>query len=149
MALVKAKGVNGVKVHRATGSGETFVYYTSMDQGLLARVPVSPVTAERLPADAPVEIIAGGLTPDDFALLPDGSVYLTTGANNTVAHVAVDGTVNTVAGSLESLQLASSTACQFGPGGKLYVTTAGGLEGAVNGTLFGPGNIVEINLGLT
>ncbi|KAI3399830.1 hypothetical protein diail_5627 [Diaporthe ilicicola] len=149
MAPTEAKGVNGVKVHRARGSGETFVYYTSTDQGLLARLPVSPLTSERFPASVSVEIIASGLTPDDFALLPDGSVYLTTGANNTVAHVAPDGTAHTVAGSLGSLQLASSTACQFGPGAKLYVTTAGGLEGAVNGTLLGPGSVVEVDLSIT
>ncbi|KAJ0104147.1 uncharacterized protein J7T55_000498 [Diaporthe amygdali] len=147
MAPVESNGVNGVKVYRPRDSEETFVYYTSTDQGLLARVPVSSVTAEKLPADAPVEIIAGGLNPDDFALLDDGSVYLTTGANNTVVHVALDGGIETVAGSLGDLELASSTACQFGPEGQLYVTTAGGLEGAVNGTLLGPGNVVLVNLG--
>lgn len=149
MAPVGSKGVNGVKVYRATGSGETFVYYTSTDQGLLVRVPVSPVTAERSPADAPVEVISDGLTPDDFALLPDGSVYVTTGAQNVVLHVALDGSVEVVTGSLGSLTLASCTACQFGPEGKLYVTTAGGLEGPVNGTLLGPGSVVEIDLGVT
>lgn len=147
MAPTEATGVNGVHVYRPNGSGETYVYYTSMDQGLLARVPVSRITAARHPSNASVEIIASGFkSPDDFALLPDGTVLLATGKSNTIVHVALDGKVEIVAGSSGSLVLASSTACVLGRGGELYVTTAGGKEAPVNGTLTGPGSIVEIDL---
>lgn len=161
MAPISNNGANGVKVLR-TGPNDhyhyntTYVYYTSTDRGLLGRIPVDPITA--LPSatfggDAGAEIIATGLgEADDFALLDDGGVVLATGSNNTVVRVGLDGSVRTVAGSQDSLELASATACQFGArnvkgtGRTLYVTTAGGEEGSVNGTC-AAGSVVAIELG--
>ena len=150
MAVTESTGVNGVHVYRHRGSDETYVYYTSTDQGLLARVPVSPATAQRWPPNASVEIIASGFTsPDDFAILPDGSVFLATGKNNTLVHVGLSGRSKTVAGSQGSLVLASCTSCALGANERVYATTAGGEEAPVNGTLTGPGSIVEIDFGVT
>lgn len=142
MASDGGVGVNGVKVARS-GDEQTWIYYTSTEQSLLARIPVDPVTAA--PRGA-AEIIATYLgEADDFALLGDGGVVLATGSNNTVVRVGLDGDVVTVAGSVGSLELASATSCQFGSDEKtLYVTTAGGAEGAVNQTLEGPGSVVAI-----
>lgn len=115
MARITDNGVNGVKVLRS--SRGTFVYYTSTDQSLLARIPVDPVTAKAL---GPVEVIASDIgAVDDFALLSDGSAVIATGVNNTVVHVSLDGRVETVA------EVMSGTACQFGVNGELYVTTGG------------------------
>lgn len=147
-------GVNGVKVLWPRSDGETtpsqvYVYYTNTNQALVARVPVNVETGTALGV---VEILTQGNEllgqPDDFALLDDGSVIVATGAANTLVHVGLDGAVMTLAGSQGSLELASSTACQLGPDGRvLYVTTAGGAEGAVNGTLYGPGKVVAVGLG--
>lgn len=135
MARIEGNGVNGVKVLRSSGE-TTHVYYTSTDQALLARIRVDPVTAR---AQCPAEVIAGDIgAVDDFALLPDGSVVVVTGVNNTVVHVDLDGSVGTVAGSAESQELASGTACQFGKGGVLYVTTGGSAAA---------GSLVAVDLG--
>lgn len=121
MARISENGVNGVKVLRS--SKETYVYYTSTDQSLLARISVDPVTASAL---GPADVLACDIgAVDDFALLSDGSAVIATGTNNTVVHVGLDGIVKTVAGSADSQEVASGTACQFGANGVLYITTGG------------------------
>ncbi|KAF3766057.1 hypothetical protein M406DRAFT_256349 [Cryphonectria parasitica EP155] len=149
-------GTNGVKVYRprlddpssssSSADNKTYVYYTSTNQGLLARIPVDPATTI---AAGPVHILAGGFSnPDDFAVLDDGSAVLATGPQNTVVHVALDGTVTTLAGSADELVLASSTSCTRGrDGGKVFVTTAGGFEAKVNGSVVGPGSVAGFDLG--
>lgn len=155
MAPVTANGVNGIKVLRggAGDDGSAYVYYTSTDLGLVARVPVDPAGAVPRPRGE-VEVLARGLGEvDDFALLGSGGgVLVATGWNNSVVHVGLDGRVETVAGGPDSLQLASTTACQFGgaarsgEGGRtLYVTTAGGSEGPVDG-LTTAGSVVAVDL---
>lgn len=161
-------GINGVKVLRpaelghtggpttSTTTTTTYIYYTNTDQALVARIPVDPQTAELLSTasttSTAVEVLASGNKllggPDDFALLADGGVMVATGAANTVVRVGLDGSVTSVAGSEGDLELASSTACRFGQDGRvLYVTTAGGAEGLVNGTAYGPGSVVAVTFG--
>lgn len=156
-------GINGVKIRRSSSSPQhslssdeetaTYLYYTNTDQALVARIPVDPETTEPIltRTNTTAEIFASENellgAPDDFALLDDGSVVVATGAANTVVHVSLDGTVTTIAGSKGSLELASSTACQIGRDGVLYVTTAGGEEGLVNGTLYGAGSVVTVDFG--
>ncbi|PSR94534.1 hypothetical protein BD289DRAFT_136467 [Coniella lustricola] len=172
MKPVSSIGVNGVKVFRsspastdcslchqsraaataATARAETkiantttdtaYIYYTSTEQSLLARIAVDPVTATPL---GPAQILASGLgEADDFTLVvedqaqeqeqeqedEDGcthntssevtAVLLATGRNNSIVLVGLDGNVVTVAGgssnsnSSESLALAGATACHFG-----------------------------------
>lgn len=121
MARVDDNGVNGVKILRS--SKEAYVYYTSTDQSLLARIPVDAVTAR---ASGPAEVIASDIgAVDDFALLPDGSAVIATGSDNTIVHVSLSGSVETVAGSAESQEVSSGTACQFGEDRVLYITTGG------------------------
>lgn len=116
MARINNNGVNGVKVLRSSKGG-TFVYYTSTDQSLIARIPVDSVTAD---SPGPVEVISRGIgAVDDFALLSDGSAVIATGANDTIVHVSLDGGLEPIA------EVASGTACQFGANGILYVTTGG------------------------
>lgn len=151
MAPVTANGVNGVKVYRTREGerAETYIYYSSTDRGLLARILVDPITGVAANVNASVEILATDLgEADDFALLKDGGVIVATGSNNSVVKVGLDGSVQTLAGSLGSLELASATSCQFGKDEQvLYVTTAGGTEGPVNGTLETSGSIVAVRLG--
>lgn len=120
MACVYDHGVNGVKVFRSRE--ETYIYYTSTDTALLARVPVDPVTAFAI---GPVEVVARDLDAvDDFALLSDGSAIIATGANAVIMHVGLNGNVTIVA------ELAYSTSCQFGRSGELYVATGGSAAAA-------------------
>lgn len=150
MAPKASNGVNGIKVFHAPDNQGTYIYYSNTDQSLLARILVDPTTACPL---AGADILAGDLgEADDFALLDDGGVLLATGGNNTVVHVGLDGSVEAVAGSQNSLELVSATSCQFGMKredgqGTLYVTTAGGEEGLVNGTLFAAGSVVAVEIG--
>lgn len=161
-------GINGVKVLHPPNSrcddgydneddddtsedAKTYIYYTNTNKALVARIAVDPGTGVPLSNTTAPEILTSGNAllgaPDDFALLNDGSLFVATGSTNTVVHVSLDGNVTTIAGSQGDLQLASSTACQLGWDGKvLYVTTASGEEGAVNGTLYGPGSVVAVEL---
>lgn len=132
MARIDNHGVNGVKVHRSSKEGGTFVYYTSTDQSVLARIPVELVTPRAL---GPAEVIARDIgAVDDFALLPDGtSAVIVTGANNTIVHVSLSG------GGVETVaEVASGTACQFGADGMLLYVTTGGSEAA--------GSVVAVDL---
>lgn len=150
MAPKTSKGVNGLKVFHAPDDQGTYVYYSNTDYSLLARIPVDPITAFPLGS---ADIIAGDLGgADDFALLDGGGVLLTTGGNNAVVHVGLDGRVETVAGNQNSLELVSANSCQFGAKREdglstLYVTTAGGHEGRVNGTLSAAGSVVAVEIG--
>ena len=129
MAAITRNGVNGVKVHRSCGG--VYVYYTSTDASLFARIPVDPITAQAVGA---VQVLARDVgAVDDFALRTDGSAFISTGVNNTVVRVGTNGSVEIVA------EIASGTACQFGEGGQLYVTTGGS---AAAGCIFA----VDLNL---
>lgn len=129
-----------------------YIYYTNTDGALVARVPITSGTIED-PSTVQPEIIAtndtlpGGAAPDDFAMLDDGSVIVATGEANMVVHVSLNGTLTTLTGNKGDLELASSTACQLSKDGKVvYVTMAGGEEGAVNGTVYGSGSVAPVEL---
>lgn len=133
-------GVNGVKV---LGS---FVYYTNTAREILCRVPVD----DNANPSGAVEIVAEGLFQDDFTILPGGTAYVATNAQNSIVRITPDGNATVVAGNLGSLELASATSCQFGrttqDSETLYVTTAGGMASPVNGTLMEPAAIVAVDL---
>lgn len=124
MAPTSSNGVNGVKVLRAP-KDTAYVYYTSTDQALLARLPVDPVTIR---TQGPAHIIARDLgAVDDFELSgADGSAVVATGGGNAIVRARLDGRVETVVESAVSQGVANATACRFGKGGGvLYVTTGG------------------------
>ncbi|KAH6962748.1 hypothetical protein DER45DRAFT_609087 [Fusarium avenaceum] len=72
-------GVNGVHT-----LGE-YLYFSSFDQGVFARVPISPIAL----ATGPVEILARDITfGDDFALSPSGAyAYLATNGPEEVLEI--------------------------------------------------------------
>jgi hypothetical protein len=78
---------------------------------------------------APIEIAAGRLCADDFALGMSGSLYITTHPEHTLVRLDPSGARATLAGPEQGM--IGSTACAFGraPGDEkaLYVTTYGGF----------------------
>lgn len=133
-------GINGLKVH------DDFVYFTTTSTSKFGRIPLH---RDASPAGL-VEIIAT-TQPflDDFILDRDGTAYATTNANNSVIKIEPDGRVSQVAGSDTSLELAGDTALAWVDGFKeraLYVSTCGGQNAPVNGTIIEPGKVVKLVL---
>ncbi|PYH90712.1 hypothetical protein BO71DRAFT_452592 [Aspergillus ellipticus CBS 707.79] len=125
----KPVGVNGLKVHCK------YVYYSSTTCMVLARVPFNKHSAP----SGPVEIIAGGFTPDDFVLAGNGTAYVATNAQNSLLKVEPSGRVTTVAGNLFTTALAGATSVALSRDGKtLYVSTAGGQFDPVLGDIIEP-----------
>jgi sugar lactone lactonase YvrE len=104
-------GANGIKVR----DGEAWISVT--ERAVVYRVPVG--------APGELRVAAEHLLADDFAFAADGALYLATHPVHTVVRLDPDGTRTTVAGPVQGA--VGSTACAFGPGGALYVTTTGGL----------------------
>ncbi|KAH7153604.1 hypothetical protein EDB81DRAFT_882539 [Dactylonectria macrodidyma] len=133
-------GINGIRVQNG------FLYYASTTSQTFFRVPVDDNAA---PTGA-VEAIATGISMDDFALTPDGTAYIATMGLNQIAQVDPDGRTTTVAGSVNSLDVAGGTSARFGSTRKdrlvLYVTTNGGMPTPVNGTIVEPAKIVAVIL---
>ncbi|PLB47690.1 hypothetical protein P170DRAFT_510465 [Aspergillus steynii IBT 23096] len=133
----KPVGVNGIKVLG------THVYYSSSTGMHLARVPF---TRHAAPA-GPVEIVAGGFTPDDFVLASNGTAYVTTNAENGLLKVEPSGRVTLVAGNLFTTELAGATSVAFSRDQKtLYVATAGGQFQPVLGDIIEPAKIVAVSI---
>jgi len=119
-------GINGMKI-----SGG-FLYYTTSAQATFNRIPING--ADGSPA-GPAEVVARFILGDDFSFDPAGNAYVSQDPLNTVAKVTSAGVVEIVAGSLDSTQVAGSTATGFGrthsDRSVLYVTTSGGYLGPV------------------
>ena len=110
-------GVNGVKLHQDS----VYVSVTGRDRVL--RAPILPDGSP-----GPLEIVAEKLRADDFAVGPDGSLYIATHPACSLVRLRPDGTRCTLAGSDEGLT--GATAVAFGrterDRGSVYVTTTGG-----------------------
>lgn len=130
-------GVNGIKVR-----GDYF-YFTNTTRGAFYRRPLAGA--------GPVQELASGFPPDDFAFDVDGTAYITTHAAHTVVKVSPDTgkEVVTVSGGLDRLDVAGSTSCAFirDEGKKrLYVSTCGALSAPVNGTETEPAKVTVIEI---
>lgn len=94
--------------------------------------------------------IAEGLMCDDFDIQPDGTVYLPTTAQNTVIRVSLDGRVQQLAGTADSLAVGGGTPAQVGRGlhqkKTLFVTTSGDRLSPINGTIMEPGKLAAVDL---
>ncbi|KAK7402922.1 hypothetical protein QQX98_011320 [Neonectria punicea] len=134
--------INGLKVHRMPT--QAYVYYTTTTRQSVYRLPVTPA----LEAAGPVETLATGLSPDDIAVAQDGTVYVCTNTMNTVVRIPSDGgEAVAVAGYVNGMDVAGSTACVLGEGEKvLYVATSGGIMAPVGGESE-PAKVVEVRLG--
>lgn len=119
-------GINGLKIRGG------FLYYTTSAQISFNRIPIND--ADGTPT-GPAEAVARFILGDDFSFDPAGNAYISMDPLNTVAEVTAGGVVEIVAGSLDSTQVAGSTATAFGRTQKdssvLYVTTNGGYLGPV------------------
>lgn len=121
-------GVNGIE----TLDGR--LYFTNFNRGIFAAVPISPITG--MPT-GPVDIIAEGVSGDDFALAPDGArAWLAMNGQNTLVEVDVSGKTSSIVAN--STVLSSITSAALGRGaenaGSLYIT---GAEAFANGTSVG------------
>jgi len=87
---------------------------------------------------------------DDFAVDVDGIAYVAQGTRNVVTRITPDGKATVIAGGLNGTDIANPTSVQFGrTEGKrrtIYVTTAGGLEAPINGTVVTGAQLVSINI---
>ncbi|KAL7959334.1 hypothetical protein V8C34DRAFT_280455 [Trichoderma compactum] len=97
-----------------------------------------------------IQRVAEGFMCDDFDVQPDGTVYLPTAAQNTVIRVSLDGRVQQLAGTADSLAVGGGTAAKFGRGPNqkkaLFVTTSGDRFSPINGTIMEPGKLVAVDL---
>lgn len=138
-------GINGIDL--IVLNGQTYLYYTNTELGLLCRVPINNKTAHAL---GPVEVIIEGIPGDDLLVLPDGNALVADNAANTIVKANLNGRNSTVAGNTGSLSLASVTSFKFGRTRKdkhvLYAATGGGYLQPVNGTARRPANVVSVNL---
>ncbi|KAF7133826.1 hypothetical protein CNMCM5793_005238 [Aspergillus hiratsukae] len=132
-----AVGVNGIDVRGK------YVYYTSTTQMLFCRVPVDSTAS----ATGPVEVIASGITPDDFIVSGDGTAFITTNPDNGLVRVDPKGRVRLVAGNQFTIAVGGSTAVAGSEDGSvLYVTTSGGQFSPILGKLIEPAKVVAIHL---
>lgn len=139
-------GVNGLG--SVVLDEQTYVYYTNTELALLCRVPVDAKSAT---AVGPVETILEGAPGDDLLVLDDGTSIIADNSMNVILKVTPDGKNSTIAGSTDSLALASNTSLKFGRTKKdkdvLYVTTAGGYLYPVNESERRPANVASVKFG--
>ncbi|GAB3899381.1 hypothetical protein GCM10029964_085240 [Kibdelosporangium lantanae] len=107
-------GANGIAVHQDQ------VYISNTARALLLRCSL----AQRDPG-----VVAENLTADDFAMHPDGRIFLATHHGNSVVELDPDGRRAELAGREQGM--AGSTAVATDPNAPdvLYVTTTGGMRG--------------------
>ncbi|KAH7117048.1 hypothetical protein B0J11DRAFT_108153 [Dendryphion nanum] len=133
-------GINGIKIRNQ------YLYWTNTFQNTVSRVKIDRDGK----AVGTFETISNNVSiPDDFALTEDGSIIVARPFANVVDRVTPDGKIDTIAGSVNSSDVAGSTAVALGRTAKdrgvAYISTNGGQSSPVNGTIEG-GKIVAIDL---
>lgn len=118
----KYPGANGLQ--RTNDS----VFVAVSDRSLLLRIPVAADGSAGTPM-----IHAAGLPGDDFAIAPDGSIYVTTHPFNSVVRLMPDGRRIVIAGPAQGI--IGPTAAAFAADGSLVVANDGGLYRALPGVL--------------
>ncbi|KAF7939839.1 hypothetical protein EAE99_001644 [Botrytis elliptica] len=111
--------VDGVHVH---GSD---LYYTSLNQGLFAKIPISLTTGV---ATGPAEVLVDKIFGDDFVLSKDGKrAWIALNGQNTLAEVDIPGKTARIIAN--STFLSQDTAVAFGRTDRdrnsLYISGAG------------------------
>ncbi|KAI9680265.1 MAG: hypothetical protein M1822_007264 [Bathelium mastoideum] len=135
-------GVNGILV-----DGD-YLYYTNSGRGIFGRVPIDSTTGA---AVGPFCVLTSNITYDDFALR-DGVAYLASGVLNEIIRVdlAQNDTVTVFAGAPNSLMVPGATSLRFGTAPQtkdtLYVSTNGGQEAPINGSLVVGGGLLAFEL---
>ena len=114
-------GANGLQ-----RDGNSIIVAVS-DRSQLVRVPIEADGKAGEPS-----ILSSTVPADDFAVAPDGTLYLTTHPFNTVVRLTRDGRQTVIAGPAQGV--AGPTAAIIGSDGWLYVATDGGLYRPLPGT---------------
>ena len=138
-------GVNGLKIRQE--NGKSFLYFTNTAKGILAKIMIDPNDGTPATPETKATIVATnaaaakGIGFDDFAFAPVGGVaFACNSRGNSISKVQIDGGSDQaiVAGNLNSSAVAEPSAAEFGRTGQdshvLYISTAGGLGGPINGT---------------
>lgn len=146
-------GINGLHVLRRPSSHSHTsdddvkeIYFSNTATSVFYRVAVSLSSLTQV---GQVEIVKAGVEVDDFALDAENDVaYLASGEVNSVLKLGLSsGVVETVVGGVGEMVVPGTTSVALGKGGKIYVTTNGGIVGPVNGTLTEGGKVVEVDVG--
>ena len=138
-------GINGLHVQEENST--LYLYFSNTAQGILARIPINPDDGTPAPPTATATRIAlnaaasKGVGWDDFALGPAGdTAFACDSRGNSIAMVQLTGSPKQqlIAGNLNSSEVAEPSAVRFGrtavDAHTLYVSTAGGAGGPINGT---------------
>ncbi|MCJ1388284.1 hypothetical protein MMC18_001129 [Xylographa bjoerkii] len=136
--------VNGIRIFGG------YLYFTNSDALFFARIPIHANGTAAGASEIVAYSVGNGSTFDDFAIDDDGTAYVATGNGNAVTRITPDGRAAIIAGNLNSTEIANPTSVQFGRTEQdrrtIYVTTAGGLEGPVNGTVIIGAQLAAIEL---
>ncbi|KAL1794263.1 hypothetical protein ACET3X_007684 [Alternaria dauci] len=141
-------GVNGVKIRN------DWLYFSNWDLAAIYRVPITPNGYISQHSKAAVELYANltvvADSVDDFTFGTDGTLWAASNYGNTLIAVSEGGEkIEIVAGEEGQLTLAGDTAAAFGRTERdrevLYISTAGGLGGPVNGSVVEPGKVVGVD----
>jgi hypothetical protein len=141
-------GINGVRVR------DGYLYFSNSNLVKIFRVRITADGYVAHKGKAPVEIYAdlrvATIFVDDFAFSEDGTLWAVSNDGNSVIAVSPDGKrIKEVAGSRDQLTVAGGTAGAFGRTKAdkhvLYISTAGGLDAPVNGTVTEPGKVVAVD----
>ncbi|OAL25856.1 hypothetical protein AYO20_10318 [Fonsecaea nubica] len=123
-------GVNGVHVVPGDADADTStLYFTNTNFGYLGAVTIGK--NDGTPRGEPWLITDEVPAADDFAIDSDGSFWVTQNVRQTLSHVLADGTVEFVAGGVDSADLLGPVAAAFGrtsedrANGVLYISTDG------------------------
>ncbi|MCJ1317037.1 hypothetical protein MMC15_002358 [Xylographa vitiligo] len=139
-----AQSVNGIRIFGG------YLYFTNSDALFFARIPIHANGSAAGPSEIVSYSVGDGLTFDDFAIHDDGTAYVATGNGNAVTQITPDGRATIIAGNLNSTELASPTSVQFGRTEQdrctIYITTAGGLEAPINGTVIVGAQLAAVDL---
>lgn len=90
-------GVDGIKVH------DGYLYFSNTGQETMGRVPLDEVTGA---ATGKVEVLAGGIQPDDFTIGEGGLIWMAQNVRNTISVLDKEGKVTDVLGSRNDRVLA-------------------------------------------
>jgi len=128
-----------------------YLYYSLIFEALLYRIRITP--DGYLYPGAVGELVAPvhAVSVDKFTIGPKGydDLWAATDADNRLVHVTPEGNVSFVAGAPDEKTLLGSVAAAFGraPGQEkiLYVTTCGGFDNPLEGSVTEGGKLVAID----
>lgn len=140
-------GINGLKIR------DGYLYFSNTNLVNIYRIRITENGYIAQSGKATVELYAD-LNPlttfiDDFEIGKDGTLWVVTNDENTVIAVSPESRKSrVVAGAKTQLTVAGATGAAFGRTRKdkyvLYVSTAGGLDAPVNGSVVEPGKVEGI-----